>query len=421
MKRDLHMKRDLTLLGFTLPNEQIGPIFRSDPAMPIQTHSFAWAIVRSLQQAGLGITLLSSAPVSNFPRAHFIAFRGKPFTVGNLEGRTLTFINILLLKHITRFSACLVEGTRALRRWRPQTLLIHGVHSPYLWYGVLVRATRLVRTVVILSDPPGVVLPADGRCVRTLKALDVRLVRLALRWTDGVIALTRSLASDYAPGRPCLVIEGIVDSQPRDPIPSAVHSREFRGEDNQGMRIAYAGGLKSEYGVGRLVTAVEGLRYPPVTLFIFGRGPLLSWIESRAEVSGRVRPPQLVEQSLVRAIYSDMDLLVQPRPVNQSFVRYSFPSKLLEYMASGTPVLTTRLHGIPPEYDPYVYWIDDDSEHGIRLALERILQLKPDDRRAKGLAAAEFVQSTRGSVSQGKKIADFLAAISSRRALATLP
>jgi len=54
-------------------------------------------------------------------------------------------------------------------------------------------------------------------------------------------------------------------------------------------------------------------------------------------------------------------------------VRYSFPSKLIEYMASATPVLTTRLPGIPPEYEPYVYWIEDDSVEGIEHSLRAVM------------------------------------------------
>ena len=40
-------------------------------------------------------------------------------------------------------------------------------------------------------------------------------------------------------------------------------------------------------------------------------------------------------------------LLVNPRPSDKEFCKYSFPSKTIEYMASGTPVLMTKLPGVP--------------------------------------------------------------------------
>ena len=47
-------------------------------------------------------------------------------------------------------------------------------------------------------------------------------------------------------------------------------------------------------------------------------------------------------------------LLVNPRPTTEEFTIYSFPSKNMEYMASGTPLLTTKLPGMPEEYHQYV-------------------------------------------------------------------
>ena len=115
-------------------------------------------------------------------------------------------------------------------------------------------------------------------------------------------------------------------------------------------------------------------------------------------------------EDLLRA-YRSADLLVQPRPTNQSFVRYSFPSKLIEYMASGTPVLTTRLVSVTDEYTPYVYWIEDDSPAGIRRALRDVLRLPEDERLDKGRRAAEFIRATRSSEAQGKRISAFLQGI----------
>ena len=45
----------------------------------------------------------------------------------------------------------------------------------------------------------------------------------------------------------------------------------------------------------------------------------------------------------------------------------------MEYMASGTPVLTTRLPGMPAEYYPYVEFIDEETPEGIARALKRVL------------------------------------------------
>jgi glycosyltransferase involved in cell wall biosynthesis len=330
-----------------------------------------------------------------------VLFRGGPIAADGVHGRSLGFVNLLGAKHVTRFLNCLWSGTRALRRWRPQVLLIHGVHSPHLWFGVLARRLAGVRAVVVLTDPPGVVLPSDGPVARTLKSLDVRLVRAALSSMDGVIALTAALARDYAPRAPRLVLEGISDTRPEQP-----HAQRRGGT---GTTLLYAGGLSASYGVDRLVEAVKGIDRPGLRLRTLGKGELAGWID--AEADPRIAPAEFLPRAEVLAAYRSADLLVQPRPVDQDFVRYSFPSKLLEYLASGTPVLTTRLSGIPGDYEGHVGWIDDDSTEGIRAAIAAALDTPRDELIERGRAAAEFVRSTRGPAAQGRRMREFLGSV----------
>lgn len=54
-------------------------------------------------------------------------------------------------------------------------------------------------------------------------------------------------------------------------------------------------------------------------------------------------------------------ILINPRPTNEEYTKYSFSSKNMEYMVFGTPVLTTKLSGMPEEYYPYVYLFKDES------------------------------------------------------------
>ena len=101
-------------------------------------------------------------------------------------------------------------------------------------------------------------------------------------------------------------------------------------------------------------------------------------------------------------------LLVNPRPTGEAYVKYSFPSKTMEYMASGTPVLTTVLPGMPEEYYPYVYFIREESAEGICKALRQVFSQEEDERFRKGCAAREFVLESRNNVSQGRKILEML-------------
>lgn len=391
----------IVLLGFTISDERMAEILQTDAHMPTQTHSFAWSVVRALRAAGLSVSLLSSEPLTSYPGNPSVAVRGSAFVANGVEGRTLGFVNLLLAKHITRFWSCLTSGTRFLRRKRPDVVLVHGVHSPYLLYGVLARRLLSTPFVVILTDPPGVVLPDDSRLVRALKRLDIAVVRGLLARLDGVVALTAALAEHYAPSLPPLVLEGIVDDLPEEEPPADSISEQ------QPHVVMYAGGLSGPYGAGLLLDAVRRLDHPDVVLRTLGRGELAEAIDAAAQTDRRVEPTRFATRQEVLAEYRRASVLVQPRPVDQDFVRYSFPSKLMEYLASGTPVISTRLPGIPAEYGDHLHWADDTAD-GLANAIEEVLDLTADERRRRGAAARDFVWRTRGYAAQGRRLRDFL-------------
>ena len=101
-------------------------------------------------------------------------------------------------------------------------------------------------------------------------------------------------------------------------------------------------------------------------------------------------------------------LLINPRPTTEEFVKYSFPSKNMEYMVSGTPVMTTVLPGMPKEYYPHVYLLEDESAAGIAACLKQVLAHTDEELFRKGLDARRFVLETRNNVVQAKKILDML-------------
>ena len=101
-------------------------------------------------------------------------------------------------------------------------------------------------------------------------------------------------------------------------------------------------------------------------------------------------------------------LLVNPRPTKQQFTKYSFPSKNIEYMASGTPMLTTILPGMPKEYYDYVFLIKDESVNGLCEAISDVLALPTKEIELKGKIAKEFIMKNKNEKVQAKKILEFL-------------
>ena len=104
----------------------------------------------------------------------------------------------------------------------------------------------------------------------------------------------------------------------------------------------------------------------------------------------------------------DADLLINPRPTHEEFTKYSFPSKNMEYMASGTPVLTTNLPGMPEEYKPYVYLIEDESVEGFAQAIRITFEIARNERDKKGIDAQRFVLDKKSNILQCKYVLSML-------------
>ncbi|MFC3501710.1 glycosyltransferase [Micromonospora krabiensis] len=395
----------VTLLGFTVPDEVLADATARDVVHATQTHTFAWALVTALRASGCQVRLLSAAPVSTWPRNRRVLFHGGPFDHDGVKGRLLGFVNLLGLKHMTRYLAARRRLAGELDE--EEVLLVHGVHAPFLWAGALL-ARRRVRVVPVLTDPPGVVLPDDGWLVRLLRRVDVVLVRAALRRCTGVIALTGPLAEDFAPGRPRLVMEGIF--HPATGVGSRV-------DIASGVReVVYAGGLSRAYGVDRLVDAFRALPDPDLRLRLFGRGELTPWLREQATVDPRIAPPELLDRTVLADRLARAAVLVNPRPVEQGFVRYSFPSKTIEYLSAGVPVVSTRLPGIPADYLPHLVLAEPDTIDGLREALAHALALTAGEVARRGLAGREFLRLTRSPAAQGRRVKDFLDSLDGRPA-----
>ena len=132
----------------------------------------------------------------------------------------------------------------------------------------------------------------------------------------------------------------------------------------------------------------------------------------QAEQDPRIRYLGIAPNETVIGAEIRATLLINPRPSDEEFTRFSFPSKNLEYMASGTPVLTTDLPGMPREYLPYVYLFKEETDPGMAETLRQVLSLPAETLHGKGAAAKRFVLSEKSNLVQGRRILDFVERIS---------
>jgi len=392
----------ILFLGFATSEVMYERLVTTDRGMPAQTHRFGWSVIEALSCAGADVVPVSVEPASDYPGNTRVLFRRSEFLRGGVQGITAGYLNITGLKHLTRYLSTRRTLSRLLRRGHKfDAVLIHGVHSPLLWAGLRLGRHCEIPVVTILTDPPSIKTPGDGALSRGMKMVDKRLILAALARMRGVVALAPQLAHDFAPGLPYLWMEGIARGL----------SVRRAGEGHVVPEVIYAGSLNHEYGVLDLVDSLEHSA-GHWCLSVYGRGPAEGELAQRARTQPRLRLGGMRDAQQLAEVYGAARLLVNPRPPSAGFTLYSFPSKLLEFMSSGVPVVTTEIPNIPHDYLKHLI-IAEAGPMGLARAIDAALERSWEELDGLGAGAREFILETRGIKSQGGRLLGFLASLRS--------
>lgn len=221
---------------------------------------------------------------------------------------------------------------------------------------------------------------------------------------DGFIFLTEQMNERLnINNKPYIVLEGHVDSGLKD-----IEKEEHYEYKNGKKIIIYAGSIQKLYGIQNLVEGFINAKVPNTELHIYGDGDyreeLLEVVKTNKEVKYMgIRPNSEIVFEEQRAA-----LLINPRPIAPEYTKYSFPSKNMEYMVSATPVMTTKLPGMPKEYNEFVYLIEKDDAIGIEKSLKEFFAIPKEERYQKGASAREFVLKNKSNIVQAQKIIEFI-------------
>lgn len=312
-------------------------------------------------------------------------------TEGGAHYRYIPAIRNPVLKSI-----CVGVGTFAqvlVMGGKDTAVIVDGLNRVTALSAMLAAKLRGRECVAIVTDLPDML--SGGRFSK-------RLANFVIRHCTSYVFLTQAMNDYLNPaGKPYVILEGHSDITMAEKKPSM--------ERKAKPRICfYAGGVSKQYGLENLVKGFQKANIPDAQLHIYGPGDYVDELKEIARDDQRVIYGGMLLNSEIVDKEMEATLLVNPRPTQEAFVRYSFPSKTMEYMASGTPVLTTVLPGMPKEYYPYVYFIQDETPEGIAQALTNVMTCSDEELFHKGMEGRNFVLSQKNNVVQSEKIVNML-------------
>lgn len=382
----------LLYISTGIPKEEVDRLrekqydFSSNALLPISV--FHGNILSGLAGAYDEVCALSGVPIGhhNYKVLHYV---GRQIQHENIRYVIPGFLNLPGIKQLTTvvklwwhiFRWCIAN-----RKHNCHILIDGTFYTGLLPLWLTSRFSR-VKTGAILVDYYPFMNPAEN-------SLSAKFYRRMLRCIDRFVFVTDHLEKLVnREHKDFMIMEGLVASS----VPQS-------DTESVGDYCVYAGGLHEIYGVRNLVDAFHrsSLSY---SLHLYGNGELVNYIHEVGQQDPRIIYKGIVPHDALLEIERSAKLLINPRPVYGKLdTRFNFPSKLMEYMQSGRPVITTKLLGIPEEYREYMYFFDGDTVEDILRGVENTLALDEKELATFSKKAQAYVNENKNCMAIGTKL-----------------
>jgi len=271
---------------------------------------------------------------------------------------------------------------RLFGRWpdgRPDAILVANPLTRFTapailagwWYGIPVATIVADLTCSQAGQPP---------ITRLRNWLQTLMVRLS----PGTIVFSSHTTNDFRQGKPSMRMvrppASYLLDLPQPPAEPAAHA------------IYFAGALSEPAGVNLLLDAIPHVQDPALEFWFSGRGTLEARLKQQAASDPRIRFFGFVTESHYSEMLQKAALLVNPRPSRLLENRYNFPSKLMEYLAAGRPILSTATSDVAEHYGSALIVLADETPEGLARCIEQSVAVPAEERAAMGSRARATVE-----------------------------
>lgn len=368
-----------------------------------QSQRFNRLMAEGFALNGCEVQVVSGRPVSSIQKQK--VFKHKDETVNNVNYHYLGFLNFKFIRNILLS----IKAKKFAKKWcknNPDGVMFCDALNLSVASAISkVFRKKNMKVITCITDLPEDLMMGANKLKSTIFT---RFFKKVTKCSTHYVLLSKYMSeSPNLFERPSIVVEGISDDS---------LSRIASVPAKKGKKIImYAGLLYKKYGVGNLLNGFIKAKISDYEMHFYGIGNkhdenddvLKDIIEAsqkhdNIKYCGSVSSRECFEKEM------QATLLVNPRPTNERFVRNSFPSKNIEYMSSGTPLLTTNLPSMPEEYKDYCYIIEDETEDGVCNVLKKITSLKIDELERMGKKGRDFILNQKNNKFQTKRIIDFI-------------
>ena len=206
---------------------------------------------------------------------------------------------------------------------------------------------RGVKTLLILADHTG----SFKECGNVVRWIISKLVEFDIKRFAAGIALSEKSMKYFSDNSKVIVLEGGIDLN--------CFSNINPPKEGQIARFMYAGTLSKVAGVDVLLKAIDFIKDLQAEFYISGKGELEKEVYDAAKNDSRIKYLGFIPDDEYYKLLNEIDFFINPRNMQFEQNKNNFPSKVLEYLATGRGVISTRFPGFERFVDYFDFYDDD--------------------------------------------------------------
>ncbi len=390
------MPRQVLLFGSLIPPALVSKTPEASEAGNLFQHG----LLRGLLRCGVDNALVLTAPAIRAvpPRKVFLPRRS--WHLGDsLDVLAPPFLNVPPIKplsvHMSLKRAALAGGhadTSAVLAYNPQP----GRASA----GLAVARKLGVPFVCIVAD-----FPPEGRSRSPLRVIEQAWRQRIMRASDGLVVLSGHTVRDFELKQPWIKIDGgLAEDWEVLPDVPLMHKT-----------VVFAGTPSHRAGTRLMLGAFSRLADPEMRLIFAGRRGLEDEVRSAAAVDPRITVEGFLPRPDLQRLLASSTVLVNLRLSSEPENRYNFPSKLLDFLASGRPVVTTLAGDLDPAFHEVTVPLVEETPSALAAVLQQVCSRPEPQLASLGAAGRKFVTEHRSWDSQSRAVFAFLERIAEER------
>lgn len=252
---------------------------------------------------------------------------------------SLKYCLVYFLNHISKTIAikkAIKKILKEVNKEREIHIIACECHSPYL-QGIRFAKRKHENTfsTLLVPDLPKNMGKTKNFIRKMAKRIDLIVIKcLIKKYVDSFVAFTKDIDAEINTlGKPSFISEGLVF--PND-------CTDCHHADSK-IRCNYTGKLDEQNGVELIAETAKLLCNENIVFDIYGTGPLLNHLIDESEKTNNLVVHGYIDYRNAQHELSKSSILLSPRFSDREYTKFSFPSKILDYLSSKKPIVTFDL------------------------------------------------------------------------------